>query len=109
VEMMFGLLESFDLDSPNFPPTLIYNEGWMLRILLDWFSKNQNIEHTFKYHKSSKWFSEAQLPTPFHARYRRDNLAEKRTKADGIIGQFDIQSINMINNRIWLLLMIPQI
>ena len=28
------------------PPTELYNEGWLLRLLLDWFSRHPNTEHT---------------------------------------------------------------
>lgn len=86
------LLESLDLNSTNYPPTIIYNEGWMLRILLAWFSRNREIEYRFRFHANAKWFSEGQLATPFNSRFRGDKLGETRTNADGIIGQFRIES-----------------
>ncbi len=64
----------------------------MLRLLLDWFSKNTNVDHNFNFHQDSKWFSEALLPTPFAPRKRGDSLGESRTHADGVIGQFVIGS-----------------
>jgi len=92
VENLIQVIHSLDLDAPCFPPTLIYNEGWMLRILLEWLSNNRQIEYRIRFQSNAKWFSEAQLPTPFKARYRGDKLAESRTNADGVIGQFIIGS-----------------
>jgi hypothetical protein len=71
-----------------FPPTLIYNEGWLLRLILDWFSTHRDINHTLAFPENAQWFSEAMLPSAFQARYRGDKLAESRTHADGVIGQF---------------------
>ena len=42
--------------------------------------------------KDSFWYSEAQIQTPFKARYRRDPLSESRTHTDGAIGNFTIDS-----------------
>ncbi len=92
MEKFIELLNSFDIEHPNFPPTMIYNEGWMLRLVLEWFSKNLNVDHKINFHEDAKWFSEAQLPTPFGSRYRGDQLAESRTNADGVIGHFVVGS-----------------
>lgn len=93
MENVIKLLQSLDISEPRFPPTLIYNEGWLLRILLSWLSSNRQLKHSLRFQSDAKWFSEAQLPTPFTARYRGDNLAESRTNADGAIGQFIIGSV----------------
>ena len=92
MDKFIELLNSFDIENPNFPPTMIYNEGWMLRLVLEWFSKNLNVNHKISFYKDAKWFSEAQLPTPFGSRYRGDQLAESRTNADGVIGHFVVGS-----------------
>ena len=73
-----------------FPPTDLFNEGWMLRLVLDWFSRNPNIQHELAFSPRATWYSEALLPSAFLARFRGDKLAESWTHADGVIGQFAI-------------------
>lgn len=73
-----------------FPATDLYNEGWMLRLVLDWFSRNPDVDHDLKFGESSGWYSEALLSSAFLARKRGDKLAESWTHADGVIGHFAI-------------------
>ncbi len=81
------LLDSCTGSTPHFPPTLLYNEGWMLRLVLHWFSMNPVIGHPLIFPSDGFWFSEALLPSPFLPRHRGDPLSESRTHADGVIGQ----------------------
>jgi hypothetical protein len=74
----------------RFPPTDLYNEGWMLRLVLDWFDRNRDVEFDLKLVDNAKWYSEALLPSHFLARKRGDRLAESWTHADGVIGHFEI-------------------
>jgi len=71
-------------------PTEIFNEGWMLRLLIYKYSEGEGC-FPFKLMNNSKWFSEVQLSTPFKHRKRKDQLAETRTHVDGIIGQLEIE------------------
>jgi hypothetical protein len=73
-----------------FPATDLYNEGWMLRLVIDWFSRNPPVECDIRFLKGSRWYSEALLPSQFLARQRGDKLAESWTHADGVIGHFEI-------------------
>jgi len=73
-----------------FPATDLYNEGWMLRLVIDWFSRNPQVECDIQFLKGSRWYSEALLPSAFSARQRGDKLAESWTHADGVIGHFEI-------------------
>ncbi len=84
------MLESCATESPLFPPTLLYNEGWLLRLVLDWFSTHKDVNHPLAFPENAQWFSEALLPSVFLARYRGDKLAESWTHADGVIGHFSI-------------------
>lgn len=79
-----------NVETTNIPPTLIYNEGWMLRLVLEWFSKNPNIEHPLSFDDNSKWYSEALLPSPFLYSPKGAKLAEGYTHADGVVGKFKI-------------------
>ena len=73
------------------PPTELYNEGWMLRLVLDWFASHSVESHVLSFSPGSRWFSEAQLPSAFLPRARPDDKAEGWTHADGVIGQFAIR------------------
>jgi len=73
-----------------FPATDLYNEGWMLRLVIDWFSQNPRVAYDIRFAKDAQWYSEALLPSAFFARQRGDKLAESWTHADGVIGQFEI-------------------
>ena len=72
------------------PPTILYNEGWILRVILDWYS-HQNIDHhPLSFSKDARWYSEILLPSPFLPRFQKDPLSESYTHADGAIGHFTI-------------------
>lgn len=85
-----AMLETCTSGSVLFPPTLLYNEGWLLRLVLDWFSQHDVEGHALRFLKGARWYSEAWLPSAFLARYRGDPLAESWTHADGVIGHFEI-------------------
>ena len=75
------------------PPTELYNEGWMLRLVLDWFDRNRQAEqHELGFEPGATWYSEALLPSRFLPLVRGDSLAESFTHADGVIGHFRVQS-----------------
>jgi hypothetical protein len=90
IDKIARLLGRCDSPENNFPPTELYNEGWMLRLVLDWFSSNPGIDHELSFTATDKWYSEALLPSAFLARYRGDKLAESWTHVDGVIGDFEI-------------------
>lgn len=72
------------------PPTELYNEGWMLRLVLDWLDRHREVEHPLAFLPEARWYSEALLPSRFKPRQRGDQLAESFTHADAVIGHFDI-------------------
>jgi hypothetical protein len=90
LERIQAMLESCATKSPLFPPTELYNEGWLLRLVVDWFSGHEAPGHFLSFPEGGKWFSEALLPSAFLPRYRGDKLAESWTHADGVIGHFDV-------------------
>jgi len=90
IERIAALLEKSGGPEKNFPPTDLYNEGWMLRLVLDWLSSNPGIDHDLAFATTDKWYSEALLPSAFLPRVRGDKLAESWTHADGVIGDFVI-------------------
>lgn len=89
-ERIQRMLERCSTRGTTFPPTIIYNEGWMLRIVLDWFQQNSSSNHELDVPGNGRWYSEALLPSTFLPRYRGDKFAESWTHADGVIGHFTI-------------------
>lgn len=75
---------------PIFPPTDLYNEGWMLRLILDWHFTIKEQSHQLPFMNAGRWYSEALLPSAFLPRYKGDKLAESWTHADGALGDFSI-------------------
>jgi hypothetical protein len=84
-------------DARTFPATIFYNEGWLLRIIIDWFSRHRDEEHPLRFTDNARWFSEALLPTQFLARNRRDPLAEGYSHADAVIGNVSIGKAALAN------------
>ncbi len=86
------ILESLDRDKPNLPATVLYNEGWLLRLVLAAMQR-LDVEQPFRFQPDARWFSEALLTSPFlaRARARSNRLSEKHTHADGVVGQFEIR------------------
>ena len=72
------------------PPTELYNEGWLLRLVLDWFERQRAHEHVLSFLPGARWYSEALLAPAFLAEKRGDPRAEAYTHADGIIGHFAV-------------------
>lgn len=90
---IFNMLN--EIDGPatrNMPATVLYNEGWMLRLVLKWFSDNRPKNTFLEFMDGSTWFSEALLRSKFLAKPNGVNkgLAEGCTHADGVVGDFII-------------------
>ena len=84
------MLQLCDDPKSLMPATFLYNEGWLLRLVLDWFSRQQAADHEFTFTPRCRWFTEGLLPSRFLAQKRGDPLAESWTHADGIIGHFKV-------------------
>jgi len=84
------ILSNSDSKDSHIPPTLLYNEGWMLRLVLNFFAIHNVPDYPLSFCGTNKWFSEALLPTQFYAHHRNDKLAESWTHADGVYGDFVI-------------------
>lgn len=81
------ILESITAEGACIPGTLLYNEGWLLRLVLAAGSKGTDCL-PFCFERGARWFSEALMYSAFLPRFRGDQLAESLTHADGIVGQF---------------------
>ena len=85
-----AMLEACEAGDPSFPPNVLFNESWLLRLILDWFEGHGGDRYPLSLLPDARWFSEAWLPSAFLPRYRGDRLAESRTHADGVIGHFTV-------------------
>lgn len=92
LERIKDILRDCDTNLSNMPATLLYNEGWMLRLILDRFASIDltNISHPLAIPRGSKWYTESLLPSAFLAERQGDPRAESWTHADGVIGHFVI-------------------
>ena len=90
MDLLSNLISSFDSTTPNFRPTEIYNECWLIKLVLHQAAAIQDKDFLLGFQAGSSWFSEGLLPTAFKARFRGDPLSESRTNADGVIGQIKI-------------------
>ena len=90
MERLIEFLRSWNPHQPSFPPTLLYNEGWLLRLVLDWTARNRTAGSALSPAAGATWFSEALLPSRFLPRDRGDPLAESHTHADGVVGQIAV-------------------
>jgi hypothetical protein len=86
---VFAILES--AGTPNSPilPTVLYEEGWLLRIVLSLASDGIDCL-PFKFATGARWLSEARLYSAFQARFKGDPLAETHSHADGAVGHLGI-------------------
>ena len=87
---IMNMLQTCDTDHGVLPPTEVFNEGWMLRLILDWFSRQPTSEHKLSFEEGARWYSEILLPPPFLPRFQKDPQAESYTHADGVIGHFSM-------------------
>ena len=85
-----AMLEACESGNPAFPPTTLFGEGWLLRVVLDWFATHGGDRYPLSPQADARWFAESWLPSAFLARYRGDDLAESRTHADAVVGHFRI-------------------
>src|SRR4051812_24619431 len=87
ITTILEILASAESAVPNIGPTVLYNEGWLLRLVLHTAARDVDCL-PFKFAPRARWFSEALLPSPFLPRHRGDPYGESRTHADGIVGHF---------------------
>jgi hypothetical protein len=87
-----SIYKSCETEFPVMPPTLFYNEGWMLRLIMDRFASMdpEDEAHPLAVPPGCRWYSEALIPSAFLAERRGDPHAESWSHADGVIGYFDV-------------------
>ena len=87
IDRIFSMLSDCDtMGRPVLPRTTLFNEGWLLRVALDWFEQHPDVTHELGLPEGVRWYGEALLPTRFKASRRGDTRAESRTHADAVVG-----------------------
>ncbi len=86
-KQILNLLCQLNSDERRLPATVIYNEGWMLRLVLD--AGSRGLLPSYMENRSF-WFSEIQLRTPFGR--ARGPKFESNTHADGVVGDFRVDA-----------------
>ena len=89
LETIFDLLRDAHTERTTFPPTLLYNEGWLLRLVLSVTSRLGGCA-PLELVPGARWYSEARLYSPFAAVRRGDRVGETHTHADAVIGHVGI-------------------
>jgi hypothetical protein len=87
IQRAAALLGHCGEDASIMPPTELYNEGWLLRLVLDWYSRNPNTGKRITFTPEAVWYSEALLPSRFLGIAKREGY----THADAVIGQVAIR------------------
>jgi hypothetical protein len=77
-------------ESSHFPLTNVFNEGWMLRLILD-AVQTFSINSELRFLAGSRWYSEALLDSCFQPATKSDPLGEGHAHADAVIGHFDFR------------------
>jgi hypothetical protein len=90
LDRVYRLLQSLETNQPILPPTELYCEGWLLRIILDWYATHAAPGDPLTFAPRARWFSEAYLASPFKPRHQGDPHGEARSHADGVMGHFTI-------------------
>lgn len=72
-------------------PTILFNEGWMIRLLI-YYSVQENLKiGNIDFSENPNWTSEALIDSPF---VRTQSLRENHTHTDIILGDFSVEFKN---------------
>jgi len=86
IQRVADLLDACGTEQAVMPATELYNEGWLLRLVLDWYWRQKRERGRVYFASGAIWYSEALLPSRFFRAAKREGY----THADAVIGQLDI-------------------
>ena len=79
-------------DDYHYPRTLVLNEGWLLRLALEWHHAHKGQgQELLRVENGETWFSEGIPRSPFRPAENAPGAGEGRTHIDGVIGRFAIR------------------
>ncbi len=87
MQSIIEIIKSIETPQPNVNPTVIYNEGWMTRLLVHQSIKEGLKLGIIEFSAISNWTSEALISSPF---IQADKFREGYTHADVAIGDFNV-------------------
>ena len=93
MERIEAMLRGCGTGAGVFPPAVLFNERWLLRLILDWFSRHQVTEHPLSFPENGRWFSDILLPSPFVGAGRRPKTGDPPCELGGLIGHFDVPDL----------------
>jgi hypothetical protein len=88
IDRVRELLVGTDTSTRRFPPTVLYSEGWLVRLIVDWYFRQADFRGLLSPQPYATWYSEALLPGPFLHGAKREGY----THADATIGHFALKS-----------------
>jgi len=94
IKAVTEILNRCERKDTNIPPTILYNEGWMIRLLVEISVKEKIQLPNINFGAIKQWYSEGLMSSPFLARTRGDKLAEGYTHADMVLGDFTVDITN---------------
>jgi len=87
MKSIVDIIKTIDTENPGINPTVIYNEGWMTRLLV-YESIQEKIQLSdIDFGKISNWTSEALISSPF---VKANTHREGYTHADMALGDFSV-------------------
>lgn len=91
IQLVSEILSKCNSNETNISPTLLYNEGWMVRLLVSASIQEGIHLQDIDFSKVRNWYSEGLISTPFLPTERSDKLGEGYTHADMVIGDFEVK------------------
>ncbi len=82
-----AILKTVESPQATVRPTLLYEEGWLLRLVLSSVFRGVGCL-PFPVQPGARWFSESLLYSAFLPKKHGDPMAETWTHADGVVGHF---------------------
>jgi hypothetical protein len=92
LDRIVSILDAATDPGTSIPPTLLYNENWLMRLVLSLAMEGGVPCLPFPLEPDTRWFSEAGLRSRFDRRSQLDKKCESPTHADGVVGHFSFKT-----------------
>lgn len=90
MKSIIDIISTIDTGFPNINPTIIYNEGWMSRLLVNQSLKERTQLKGIDFGEIVHWTSEALIASPFTS---AETFREGYTHADIALGDFEVDYV----------------
>ena len=89
---LLALWQAATSDTPVFPPDKIFNQHWLLGLVLGWFAEQPVVGHSLNFAPGARWFSGGMIPQPFMKRMGSDKRYDTRIPVDAVVGHFNLSA-----------------